>query len=169
MKHSTNKNNKSLARDFAITFISVASAVAIIWFFIDKSNPEATIERHIRAFEKEARSEGYPLRVRNVTVKVGPLDRYTEGHCRFVRRGESGYSDLSVVLNSTYWEGHTSSEQEQLVFHELGHCILHREHNFYLRRDDERPESIMYPSLVPRQEYEEHRATYIAELFKNAY
>ncbi|MFZ1676674.1 MAG: hypothetical protein WBP41_09760 [Saprospiraceae bacterium] len=34
----------------------------------------------------------------------------------------------TVILDRTYWNNGTDLEKEFLVFHELGHCVLNREH-----------------------------------------
>lgn len=33
-----------------------------------------------------------------------------------------------VTIDAMYWHGRTDLEREFLVFHELGHCVLNREH-----------------------------------------
>lgn len=40
-----------------------------------------------------------------------------------------------VVIDRTYWEGATEDEREFLIFHELGHCFLDREHDDRRDRD----------------------------------
>lgn len=34
----------------------------------------------------------------------------------------------TVIVDRTYWDSGTDLEREFLVFHELGHCVLNREH-----------------------------------------
>lgn len=34
-----------------------------------------------------------------------------------------------IVLNTYYWQWLNDLDREQLVFHELGHCVLNRDHN----------------------------------------
>jgi hypothetical protein len=59
-------------------------------------------------------------------------------------------------------------EQEMTLWHELGHLVLHREHNDAVMPEDERiPYSIMHPQLTAhfgeRSRYRQH---YMDELFK---
>lgn len=75
-----------------------------------------------------------------------------------------------IVLRRKSWNYLTPVEREQLLFHELGHCILEREHDetkieFRGRRI---PTSIMYPHILDEIDYREDRERYIDELFLNA-
>lgn len=47
---------------------------------------------------------------------------------------------------------------ESIMFHELGHCILYRDHS------DSR-QSIMYYTLMPTYDYIQNYKSYISELF----
>src|SRR5207253_2354515 len=131
--------------------------------------PEVSAELHVRAFERAASSAGYPMKVGRIKINFIPLPARDEGRCWYRTDKYGERHAIEIELNSDNWSALSRSEQEQLVFHELGHCVLHRSHNPYLRRIDERPESIMYPTLIPRLDYEEHREMYIYELFKDAY
>jgi hypothetical protein len=72
-----------------------------------------------------------------------------------------------IVLDETHWNKSDMYERESLVFHELGHCVLNKEHDasmissFYFL--DYRPKSIMHPYAF--YEYKIHRDDYIKELF----
>ena len=61
--------------------------------------------------------------------------------------GYYNFCQRLVVLNSGKWGGLTLSQKEQLVFHELGHCVLEASH-----LDDETNDgmarSIMHPSKI---------------------
>ncbi len=68
-----------------------------------------------------------------------------------------------ITIDRTYWEGATDVAKENLAFHELGHCILKRDHND--RKDQGVPVSLMFPNLIPFY-YEKDKQPYINELFE---
>lgn len=75
-----------------------------------------------------------------------------------------------IQLDQKYWDNADDLDRESLMFHELGHCVLNRDHDeefepshiFILR-----PRSLMYP--VSFYQYRLHRMDYIKELFLSAY
>jgi len=69
-----------------------------------------------------------------------------------------------VLIDSEYWEAHTdAASREVLIFHELGHCVLGRDHNLLIK--GEVPASIMFPIVFSATTYTIHRDEYIMELF----
>ena len=83
-----------------------------------------------------------------------------------------GYCDVNghghqVVVDKTFWDSSNDIDKESLVFHELGHCLLDRQHVFELDSNGV-PVSIMYPYLVGYTLYNSTDQTYAAyndELF----
>ncbi len=61
--------------------------------------------------------EGY---LQNIT------DNGVVGACR---RSNDPSENKSVFIDKPYWNISTNLEREYVVFHELGHCFLGREHN----------------------------------------
>lgn len=72
-----------------------------------------------------------------------------------------------IILDETYWNESDMYDRESLVFHELGHCVLNKDHDasmvsfFYFL--DYRPKSIMHPYSF--YQYRLYRDDYIKELF----
>lgn len=66
-----------------------------------------------------------------------------------------------------YWAVFGDMDREQLLFHELGHCILNRPHDDMTTMFgfDTVPQSIMYSSHFPAAIYMEYHPYYILELF----
>jgi hypothetical protein len=60
---------------------------------------------------------------------------------------DSGYRQITI--DKTYWDNPYITEEIKisLIFHELGHCDLNRQHNSALRSDGQ-PVSLMYPYNV---------------------
>lgn len=70
---------------------------------------------------------------------------------------------INIDLN--WWATHTDKMiREELIFHELGHCMLYRLHNDKLDKHGNK-ESIMHSSgLVGPSQYENNKKKYIKEL-----
>lgn len=56
---------------------------------------------------------------------------------------------------------------EQVIFHELGHCILFRDHSGGVDITIGGPSSMMYPGLIDQTIYLNHRHQYLDEMFAN--
>ena len=71
--------------------------------------------------------------LRNVTVDFEASR--VSGYIRLIRTpnviGQCAHDDTkpnTVIIDWTYWMSADDLEKEFLVFHELGHCVLNREH-----------------------------------------
>jgi len=72
-----------------------------------------------------------------------------------------------IGVDRYVWERSGSLRKEYTIFHEMGHCILNRNHDTRLK-DGYHPISIMYPDdrvIDNSQYYLEYRAEYMHELF----
>lgn len=75
----------------------------------------------------------------------------------------TGYKE--IIIDPDFWFNTIQSEKEELLFHELGHCVLNKEHDetilkaayFYI------PKSIMYPYVFGSQ-YTKFEQYYLDEL-----
>ena len=115
---------------------------------------------YVSKFQALSVQEGSAQTISDLSVQFGPISTTNEiGVC------ETGtnLTPSITVLQST-WEQMTESEQEVLMFHELGHCILNRVHVTSLNGDNS-PTSIMYPYALDPTIYEANLAAYQAELF----
>jgi hypothetical protein len=101
--------------------------------------PDASTQMYVREFE---RAYGHPVLVPVVLVKHSVImllvqDQSTIGVCAQDR--------LTVFLDVDYWEKANGNARWSLLFHELGHCVLNREHSDAI---DESgcPASVMWPA-----------------------
>lgn len=69
-----------------------------------------------------------------------------------------------VTISPDYWGIADQAQRENLVYHELGHCLLNRLHTQALG-DDGLPSSIMYPDLLDPTDYQTRRTALVDELF----
>lgn len=88
---------------------------------------ESELLTYFEDFELEAEARGVNIEISKVDISgyIQNIEtRGTLGQCKT-------YSDGSqeVIIDEQYWNRISSSEKEYLVFHELGHCLLDKEHN----------------------------------------
>ncbi len=129
----------------------------------------ASIQPYIDSFVAEAQARGVTVDVSSlvVTFEGNLLGNEAAGTCTFATTDAPGHVRLDTTSNN--WQNNLSS-REQLVFHELGHCLLNRRH-----REDVLPNG-EYVSLMRGagdQIYGEalwkmKRAYYLDELFNSA-
>ena len=69
-----------------------------------------------------------------------------------------------IAIKRSFWVKATPTTKENLIFHELGHCILNRPHDDR-RFTDDRPVSLMNSRLLLDLEYSNNKTYYWNELF----
>lgn len=127
---------------------------------------EGELQVHFSNFENEAATYGVDIDISAIDISayIQNIETLgTLGQCK-------SYSDGSqqVIVDEQYWNRISDEEREYLVFHELGHCILKREHN------DSKDENGSCISIMQsgtngcKSEYsDENRAQLLKELFIN--
>lgn len=134
-----------------LTFVLVANVIIgleLSAVFSQQVDPE--FEKYVQRFE-----EHYGRSIPAI-ISIVFVDDMEEavGRCYWYSR--------NIEIDREYWDTHGEAGREQLIFHELGHCVLNRRHN--TKRMQNCPASIMYPSLSPAC-YAKYRKEYIKELF----
>lgn len=121
------------------------------------------IQQHFDNFKIEAWAHGLQLYTPDIIVTFGemPYPNWA-GYCKIGPK-----STPIVVIRRTVYDSYTYYEREQLVFHELAHCLLKLEHNTTLDGNGQ-PNSIMWPTYINTAYYEAHRANYLRQLFNSA-
>ncbi len=107
-------------------------ALVLHFFFIScgKDNSqviESELLIHFTNFEAEAVAHGLDIDLSTIDINgyIQNIEtRGALGQCK-------SYSDGSqqIIVDEQYWNRISDYEREYLVFHELGHCVLEREHN----------------------------------------
>lgn len=87
--------------------------------------------------------------------------------------GQSGLClhDGNILISREIWDHSTDTEKELVIFHELGHCVLNREHDMSLNAKGY-PNSYMYtgsvdiryPQVSWREYIASHQKEYRAEM-----
>jgi Zn-dependent protease with chaperone function len=119
----------------------------------------------IHAFEQASALQGQPIRIDDLIVSFGSTPTMNEtGICEWAE-----YQTPRVTLNERIWKNLTDDDREEVIFHELGHCLLRRVHHtgevHGYAGDVRIPESVMFPYRIDGQVYRDHLDHYHAELF----
>lgn len=98
----------------------------------------------IERFEQEATARGVTLDITNIVIQYdGALDESLCGQCNSLSMDKRVQKIISINPTAVCW--FTEEAKEAFIFHELGHCILGREHDPSLLPNDS-PKSIMTPN-----------------------
>lgn len=124
------------------------------------------LSQYFESFREEAAK--YDIDVDYTELRIdGYLQNITErgvaGQCQ---RFEGGLS--AVIVEPSYWNTIDGLEREFLVYHELGHCVLGREHT-----DEAAPNGVCTSIMTSGSQdcrinyISRTRAEYLTELFTN--
>jgi len=126
---------------------------------------ESEFVPYLQEFEKYW---GCPV---SIKMKFEDLSRYKKSWVGVCYGFKSIDAFKSISIDLAYWKESNLPEKEELIFHELGHCVLDREHDEkqipgggFLSWES-RPKSIMYPYTLFYDDYTFNRAEYLKELF----
>lgn len=72
-----------------------------------------------------------------------------------------------VIIKKSWWDTASASQREIMIFHELGHCSLNRDHDSELLSKDNYvvKASIMNPTIPGSAHYQQYKTAYLSELF----
>lgn len=143
----------------AITFIALAISLSSC-FYSGMDDDYTYIQPEIRPyydnFLQEAEKRGIVLDTYCIKIDFGPMSHAGQ-------QGVTTYNIKQIKIDSSSYRW--KNYPESLIFHELGHLLLRREHNDH--RVDYNPTSIMDSQEIP--EYEvgrpDLREYYLNELF----
>lgn len=117
--------------------------------------------KYAELFEKYSRiiEPENPTKITDLEIRFADLEQPQIGLCsRWIG------SPPLIEIDRTYWSKANSVEKEVVMLHELGHCVLRRDHLRTLNADGE-PISIMYPNNSTSFFYLAAKRYYLYELF----
>jgi hypothetical protein len=110
----------------------------------------------------EAHQRGIPMNIDNLIMRF--TDDFngtnTLAQCRY---GQTP----TIAIGIEFWNWADVATREQVVFHELAHCILGRKHldDSIVYQGEHIPKSIMSTILFSEYYYKKFRMYYIDEMF----
>lgn len=130
---------------------------------------DPAIKPHFDVFLTEGRSRGRNLNIDHLVMKFVNYDEFSKGsvviaQCHYAL----GDKAAIIMVDRDWWNWAAPETREQVIFHELGHCVLDRRGHI----DDSVhyageiiPRSIMTTMLFSDYYYLKFRKYYIDELF----
>lgn len=111
---------KYLFLGFVLSLMSLACRIQSE--HIDQSLPE--INHYVQVFLQEGKKRGIDLSNKSdmLQVQLGKLPDTKSGVCQAIKEKRR------IILNEKMWSKLDSFQRKALVFHELGHCLLDRDH-----------------------------------------
>lgn len=113
---------------------------------------------HIASFIQAANRQGVKIQANNLIVRLTALPTNMMGKCYKSKRQNT------ITLSPLYWTVLSPLDQQQLMWHELGHCWLGRGHDNSTLPDGS-PASIMNTYHFAQDLYWMHYEHYVNELF----
>ena len=119
----------------------------------------------IKSFMLEADKHGKHVSLQHLTIQfTRSLSNDWVGACY----PSANTNHKRIMITKSYWYSIDSVAKQQLIFHELGHCVLNRDHNDL--KVNGHPVSIMYYNMdvseSDRTWYISHQKEYLDELFR---
>ena len=119
-------------------------------------------EPYVTRFISLSQKTNRPMNSANVGIQFDDnMDSQTLGIC--------SYGSMEIRINSKLWKKLSPSSKEMLIFHELGHCILKRDHIEKSVRSSDAGDTIQISIMASRDFrsiiYERNYEIYISELF----
>ena len=125
------------------------------------SRVDVEVLPYVESFLADARRFGiteFPMQRRSMIITVEDLSQQMDLRLSNAI-GACWRPTGLVILDKKYWNGAGHYDRKYLVYHELGHCLLHRAHTGPGVR------SLMSPHLEAVQEIIHQEERYLTELF----
>lgn len=111
-------------------------------------------------FVQEGKSQGREVIISNdLSIMFGATKSYEIGKC------ELGFY-RKVVINENYWRSVDYWDRKELIYHELGHCVLNKYYHIDDLLDSGIPKSVMNSHHFDGQLFKDNYSYYIKELFR---
>ena len=90
---------------------------------------EPALEVYVNSFFTEAAKRNIALDKSNLIIRFveDSADKYC-GQCTKPKKNKQGQREILIWKSRECWEIEPYENKEALIFHELGHCLLNREH-----------------------------------------
>lgn len=117
-------------------------------------NVDVRAMKYVKSFEKY-----YGKNIPNISIEFKDLTGRAGGVCHTIKG--------TIKIDEPMWEYKKDEyAKEEVIFHELGHCVLGLGHDYVIKKKSKCPSSIMYyQGASIKGCYKKYRPYYIRELF----
>lgn len=134
-----------------------------------KENPHVAIESqfasYVNNFQVRSQEQGRGVVIDNLEVSMVPtLDKLGSNVVGVCYRNVDGSGTPRVEISEEYWIRMDTDAREELMFHELGHCVITRGHRGSVDASGF-PLSVMNPFIFSSYHYLQNYHNYMYELF----
>jgi hypothetical protein len=128
------------------------------------NNFPVEVREIVREFLKEGKDRGHKLNIKKIH-HIYLVDKITRA--KYLEAGCYDHHDHSIYIDTTNFEWSALSGKEMLLYHELGHGLLHKKHDNILFKDGLNPASIMNCCTLPywNEQTIYKRSYYIDQIF----
>lgn len=159
------------ARALALPLIAIASLLGATGCGSGPSHTptvqvDPELAPYVSRFEAASVQNGNPTQVTDLSMNFGDVNDPGETGARGACEAVSGQTPV-VTIAPDAWASSTDAEREQLVFHELGHCVLSLVHIAGITSAGI-PKSIMDPVEIDGAIYSQYRDYYLQTLFNGS-
>ena len=124
---------------------------------------DSELVMYLASFKIEAHKQNYLVSSMPVTLIFGKSA--TREYPTSIGVCSVTNGKLLIKIDRKYYFKSDVSHREELVFHELAHCLADREHCDYIDPSTNRNISLMSTSMREEDDYKGHRDEYLKELF----
>lgn len=138
---------------------------------VENQNPNCCFERDVfsdKAFQPyKQKFELYSgVNTKGFPVYFANLNAGTAGICYRIRFLNGLFEWKYIEIDQEYWKSISEYQKINLMFHELGHCVLGRQHIEWQDLVTVCPPSFMYGSVISTECIEKNYDLYLEEMFQ---
>lgn len=128
---------------------------------------DSVFSSYIKKFEEEGRKHyGNDFSVGDIPVNFGETDNESyDGVCIKYTNGTK-----EIIIKKEWWDNRGETSKEMMIFHELGHCRLDKDHDnetVTMENNAVVKMSLMNEVLPSTYSYVQYKAGYLADLFQS--
>lgn len=127
-----------------------------------------TVAPYVSSFLSEAGARGRPIKfeyLKGLSISLGDAKKACKsetaiGCCETF----AGSNERIITVSEFFWSVNTDADRTEVLFHELGHCLLdykHRDH----KDEHKNPKSVMNSSAFSGKYFSDHYGEFMVELF----
>jgi len=125
-----------------------------------KGEIDVRLSPYVDHFLDTAQEQERPVELpENLSVGIAQMDPGHNGKCM------TSAVERRVLISEKLFFSNDYDKITYVVFHELGHCVLNRDHHNEMDTEHHRPQSVMHAHTMSGKQFMDGFEEYMAELF----